>query len=1020
MFLSNGDFSFPLYVSKYLEKHFYIWNELNGSINYDGIIRFFGRLPYEALFILTNNIFVSYVYIFSILLVLLSSFYFFQRHFFHVQKKSVAILLSLFVVFSPAVLGNVSKTGLILGVAMLPFGLVLASKFLKEFRAIYLLLIVLILNISLIHPFIFSVNALIIAGYLVYQLLQRKCLLSRRVLVSLFGTVIFFLAIHAYIFVPLISNFTLDKSSLSSNISNDVVVYEDLIDIANTGNMLNSLTLKKDVLMDFDFYDQDTEFIYYISQLCIIIVLTILYIAQMGMPLSGFRMTIFFMIFLAMLAISATYTDVLKESMRWIVSKPVGWIFRSPLKWQMYAPIFLYAALATSLYGFFKNRVRYILTILFVSVSLGSAYIATDIYDRLLTPKSFHYFQGNLAEVSGNLLSISNTCKEDRDILIGVSEEFNQVTLSSNVSVFNIQSRNITNTPYMYFDYIYGCDLNLGQIHLFTEHKLSDHISLYKRKENGLIKRGDIYTLAKINAIDTNKDIEAFYRFLSKSGNSTDFVPGVFSNAQLNTEYTRTPFDSSMNLIMNPSFEVGLWQNEVGDCYSYDTNPVLSMLRSKDSTNGKYSLELHATRHNACTSQQNISINAGKEYILSFEYKGVFSKKASFSLRFNDSIKSVVSDTFSINDENWHTYERRFSAPPSVTRVELIVYTHQGDLSTENIVRYDNFSLYELPSIEEQYKMVLDSIVYRRVSQSITFDLINPTKKLVHIQGATTPFFLAMSESYHDKWQLQFNNAQVHGWLNGWWPFAKPNRVGDEYHYKLDGFLNAWYVDTHELCEVQHIAGCTKNADGSYDIEMVIEFWPQRWFYLGLLISGTTLAGCLTYLGYVLVRKVRRKLRGGTWSEEGESVQLDGGEYAVSESVSDPVLDVQMHNARDVFSFMVAVLMRGVDDVRKWPLRAGVALAVGIGSGLWWGADSGLLWALFAFFFVYRWDSRVPGVLAILTLTSCPILLALKLDTAAEQTAVYAYLFLVMTVVLQIIEYWRERKVSRRCGGDRS
>ena len=34
-------------------------------------------------------------------------------------------------------------------------------------------------------------------------------------------------------------------------------------------------------------------------------------------------------------------------------------------------------------------------------------------------------------------------------------------------------------------------------------------------------------------------------------------------------------------------------------------------------------------------------------------------------------------------------------------------------------------------------------------------------------------------------------------------------------------------------------SGCAKNPDGTYDMEMVIEFFPQRWFYLGLLISAT-------------------------------------------------------------------------------------------------------------------------------------------------------------------------------------
>jgi hypothetical protein len=135
--------------------------------------------------------------------------------------------------------------------------------------------------------------------------------------------------------------------------------------------------------------------------------------------------------------------------------------------------------------------------------------------------------------------------------------------------------------------------------------------------------------------------------------------------------------------------------------------------------------------------------------------------------------------------------------------------------------------------------------------------LINPTKKLVHIKGATTAFFLAMSESYHPQWQAQMNNKKIHGFLKKWWPFAKPDRVGDEYHYKLNGFLNAWYVDPAVLC--QNNSACIKNSDGSYDMEMVIEFWPQRWFYLGLIISGTILAGCLGYLGYAGVQGLRRK-----------------------------------------------------------------------------------------------------------------------------------------------------------------
>ena len=106
----------------------------------------------------------------------------------------------------------------------------------------------------------------------------------------------------------------------------------------------------------------------------------------------------------------------------------------------------------------------------------------------------------------------------------------------------------------------------------------------------------------------------------------------------------------------------------------------------------------------------------------------------------------------------------------------------------------------------------------------------------------------------------------------------KPDRISDDDHLKLNGFLNAWYVNVEELCGVEHtpsltglplsrgelsglrpsLSGCVRNGDGSYDIEMVIEFFPQRWFYLGLLISGITLFGCLGYLGWDWRRRWRK------------------------------------------------------------------------------------------------------------------------------------------------------------------
>jgi len=85
-------------------------------------------------------------------------------------------------------------------------------------------------------------------------------------------------------------------------------------------------------------------------------------------------------------------------------------------------------------------------------------------------------------------------------------------------------------------------------------------------------------------------------------------------------------------------------------------------------------------------------------------------------------------------------------------------------------------------------------------------------------------------------------------------------------HLTANGYANAWVIDTNLICQSnsklknqisnikmgdQGLSGsCIQNPDGSYDFELVVEFWPQRLFYVGLFISGMTLLACVGYLGY--------------------------------------------------------------------------------------------------------------------------------------------------------------------------
>ena len=73
--------------------------------------------------------------------------------------------------------------------------------------------------------------------------------------------------------------------------------------------------------------------------------------------------------------------------------------------------------------------------------------------------------------------------------------------------------------------------------------------------------------------------------------------------------------------------------------------------------------------------------------------------------------------------------------------------------------------------------------------------------------------------------------------------------------------MNAWYVDPAKLCGTG--GGCTKNADGSYDFSLAVEFTPQRWLYLGAVISIMALAAGAAY--YLYDRRQGEQHKEGRW-----------------------------------------------------------------------------------------------------------------------------------------------------------
>lgn len=147
----------------------------------------------------------------------------------------------------------------------------------------------------------------------------------------------------------------------------------------------------------------------------------------------------------------------------------------------------------------------------------------------------------------------------------------------------------------------------------------------------------------------------------------------------------------------------------------------------------------------------------------------------------------------------------------------------------------------------------------------ITFGKVNPTKYEVNIKKAKVPFWLVFNENFHRFWKVYFKrnkegveygidsaqgNRQKSGnkikeyIISGNKIYKANLPLGDiKYLFKrplvidqylINGYANGWYIDP-------------KGLNVGEDFTLVIYYYPQLLFYLGLVISSLTFISLLVF-----------------------------------------------------------------------------------------------------------------------------------------------------------------------------
>ena len=315
------------------------------------------------------------------------------------------------------------------------------------------------------------------------------------------------------------------------------------------------------------------------------------------------------------------------------------------------------------------------------------------------------------------------------------------------------------------------------------------------------------------------------------------------------------------NLVPDGSFENGPWKKRVGDCDAYDNSPAIRMSLTKHQTSdGTHALQLEAKRHIACTNTDQIPVQGGGTYLLEFDYQSPNAEDADFAISFDDRNATRLNRAVPIKDTAWHTYSQIISVPPDAHNLTLAIFAYSGaDQSNYIVNRYDDFVLQRVPDVQDRFYEVSDPTTTLAGPQKIAYQDVSSTYKKVTVTGAAKPFLLLMSEQYHPGWQIVLGNA-AESRSRLYLPWKAQPELADQDHVQANGFENAWYIDPQAVCKAAASA-CTQNPDGSYNLHFGVQFSAQRWFNLGMIISGATGLVCVGALVFLKIEKRRRLAR---------------------------------------------------------------------------------------------------------------------------------------------------------------
>jgi len=291
--------------------------------------------------------------------------------------------------------------------------------------------------------------------------------------------------------------------------------------------------------------------------------------------------------------------------------------------------------------------------------------------------------------------------------------------------------------------------------------------------------------------------------------------------------------------ITNPMYPYLHWNFENGDQQGWEINtPTMQTLTVDEyAYDGRYSLkaELNASTGEWKTiNSPLIPITPGTPYQFDFYIAGENAHSVHAKILEYDINKTYLSAKYIIGigsgNFTWKNVKFKYTPSQNASYIQLqIWHGHETTQPLPNKIWIDDIKIYEnyqpsdldvvwLYSTQNE-KETLEEIFTsnKNSAEVISYQKIDPTRYIVKV-NATEPFMLSFAESYDPLWFAYVNGERIQS-------------------IPLYGVINGFWINQTGLLEIS------------------IEYEPQKWFYMGSIISVSTLIACITYLIYDWIKK---------------------------------------------------------------------------------------------------------------------------------------------------------------------